>query len=164
MARHVVLSDASPIIALSLIDRLDLLHALLGQITITEVVHTEIIAGGDRPGQGAIGFAIKVKWIRVITDEWLEPKFPDLDEGEASTLRAAIQCDRPCLVLIDERAGRAVAKEAGIAHTGTIGLLLQVKKRKLVPAVRPLFEQLFARGFRISAELIGAALALAGEA
>jgi predicted nucleic acid-binding protein len=163
MARHVVLSDASPIIALSLIDRLDLIRSLLRRITITEVVHAEVIAGGDRPGQLAIASAIKAKWIRVIADESLEPRMPHLDEGDASTLRAAIQHGPPCLVLIDERAGRLVAKEAGIAHTGTIGLMLQAKNRGLVPAIRPLFEQLLASGFRISAELIEAALDQAGE-
>ena len=57
MARPVVLSDASPLIALSLIERLDLLHSLLGQITITDVVQSEILAGGDRPGQAALAAA-----------------------------------------------------------------------------------------------------------
>jgi predicted nucleic acid-binding protein len=163
MARPVVLSDASPLIALSLIDRLDLLHLLLGPITITNVVQAEVVAGGNRPGQAAIAAGIKAKWIKVIVDEWPEPKLADLDEGEASTLRAAIHHGLPCLVLIDERAGRSVAKEAGIAHTGTVGLILQAKKRGLIPSVRTLFEQLLAQDFRISAELIRVALAQAGE-
>lgn len=98
MARSVVLSDASPLIALSLIDRLDLLHSLLGQITITDVVKAEVLEGGTKPGQAAIAAAIEAERIRVIADEWAEPKFPELDEGEASTLRAAIHLERPCLV------------------------------------------------------------------
>ena len=163
MARPLVLSDASPLIALSLIERLDLLHSLLGRITITNVVHAEVMAGGDRPGQAAIAAAIRAKRIRVIIDEGPEPKLGDLDEGEASILRAAIHHGVPCLVLIDERAGRTVAKEAGIAHTGTVGLILQAKKRGLVPSVRTLFEQLLAQDFRISAQLIRTALARAGE-
>jgi predicted nucleic acid-binding protein len=163
MARPVVLSDASPLIALSLIERLDLLHSLLGRITITDVVQAEVLAQGDRPGQAAIAAAIRAKRIRVIIDQWPEPKLPDLDEGEASILRAAIHHGVPCLVLIDERAGRAVAKELGIAHTGTVGLILQAKKRGLVLSVRTLFEQLLAQDFRVSAGLIREALAQAGE-
>ena len=67
MARPVVLSDASPLIALSLIDRLDLLHRLFGRITITEVVRSEVLEGGTKPGQGAIATAIQGEQIRVIT-------------------------------------------------------------------------------------------------
>ena len=163
MARPVVLSDASPLIALSLIERLDLLHSLLGQVTITDVVQSEILAGGDRAGQAAIVLAIEASHIRVIIDQWSEPRLPDLDEGEASTLRAAIHQGAPCLVLIDERAGRTVAREMGIAHTGTVGLILQAKKRGLIPVVRTLFEQLFAQDFRVSAGLISEALVQAGE-
>ena len=70
---------------------------------------------------------------------------------------------QPCLVLIDERAGRAVAKELGIAHVGTVGLIVQAKKRGLVPAARVVFEQLFGQDFRVSAGLINEALAQAGE-
>ncbi len=163
MARRVVLSDASPLIAFSLLGRLDLLHALLGRITITEVVHAEILAGGVRPGQAGIAAAIPARRIRVIIDRWSEPRLPDLDEGEASTLRAAIHQSVRCLALIDERAGRAVAKESGIAHTGTVGLIVQATKRRLVPAARTLFEQLFAQDFGVSAGLIKEALAQAGE-
>lgn len=163
MARPVVLSDASPLIALSLIARLDLLYSLLGQITITDVVQSEVLAGGDRPGQAAIVAAIRARRIKVIIDRWSEPKLPYLDEGEASTLRAASHQSAPCLVLIDERVGRTVAKEMGIAHTGTVGLILQAKKRGPIPAARTLFEQLFAHDFRVSAGLISEALAQAGE-
>jgi predicted nucleic acid-binding protein len=146
MARRVVLSDASPPIAFSLLGRLDLLHALLGRITITDVVQSEILAGGERPGQTAIAAAIRARRIRAIIDRW-----------------AAIHQSLPCLVLIDERAGRAVAKELGIAHVGTVGVIVQAKKRGLVPAARTLFEQLFAQDFRVSAGLINEALAQVGE-
>jgi hypothetical protein len=54
MAHPVVLSDASPLIALALIDRLNLLHSLFGEVLITEVVKGEILVGGDKPGETAI--------------------------------------------------------------------------------------------------------------
>lgn len=163
MARAVVLSDASPLIALSLIDRLDLLHSLLDRITITDVVQREVLPGGCKPGQAAIAAAIEAEWIRVIGDPWPEPKLHELDEGEASTLRAAMHLKVPRLVLIDERAGRAVARELGIAHSGTVGVIVQAKKRGLVPSARQLFEQMLARHFRVAAEMIREALAQAGE-
>lgn len=161
--RRLVLSDASPLIALSLIDRLNVLHALFGTITITGVVQAEVLAGGNRPGQSALAAALKAKRIRVIFDEWPEPKLPDLDEGEASTLRAAQHYGGPCLVLIDERAGRAVAKASGIAHAGTVGLLVHAKQRGFIQSAKTAFEQLLAKDFRVSAQLIKDALVQAGE-
>ena len=54
MAHPVVLSDASPLIALALIDRLNLLHSLFGEVLITEVVKGEVLVGGDKSGETAI--------------------------------------------------------------------------------------------------------------
>jgi predicted nucleic acid-binding protein len=163
MAHAVVLSDASPLIALALIDRLNLLHSLFGEVLITEVVKGEVLVGGDKPGETAIAAAIEASWIRVIADQWLEPQFPDLDEGEASTLRAAMQIGVPCLVLIDERVGRATARELGIPLSGTLGLIVQARKRGLIPSARAAFEQLLERDFRVATEMIREALAQVGE-
>jgi hypothetical protein len=46
---------------------------------------------------------------------------------------------------------------------GTLGILLQAKERNLVPAVKPLAEQLLAFGFHADKELIGRVLQSAGE-
>jgi predicted nucleic acid-binding protein len=163
MAHPVVLSDASPLIALALIDRLNLLHSLFGEVLITEVVKGEVLVGGDKPGETAIAAAIEASWIRVIADQWLEPQFPDLDEGEASTLRAAMHIGVPCLVLIDERVGRATARELGIPLSGTLGLIVQARKRGLIPSARAAFEQLLERDFRVATEMIREALVQVGE-
>lgn len=93
-----------------------------------------------------------------------EPVFAELDEGEASTLRAAVNLRRPCLILMDEKAGRAIAQELGFAVTGTAGIILAAKRRRLIPAARPVFEQLLENDFRLSAELIRAVLTESGEA
>ena len=163
MAQRIVLSDASPLIAFALVDRLDLLRSLFGQVSITEVVKAEVLIDGSKPGEAAIAHAVQSNWIRVIADEWPEPRFTALDEGEASTLRAAVNIGVPCLLLIDERAGRAVASELGIAMAGTVGLIVQARKRALIPSARAIFTDLFDKDFRIGAELIREALAQAGE-
>ncbi len=163
MAQRIVLSDASPLIALALVDRLDLLHSLFGQVSITEVVKGEVLFDGTKPGEAAIAAAIKAGWIRVIGDQWPEPQFPALDEGEASTLRAAVNIGVPCLVLIDERAGRTVATELGIAIAGSVGLIVQARRRGLIPSARAVYVELLDKDFRIGAEMIRGALAQAGE-
>jgi predicted nucleic acid-binding protein len=163
MAQSIVLSDASPLIAFALVNRLDLLRSLFGQVSVTEVVKADVLADGSKPGEAAIAEAIGSHWIRVIPDEWPEPQFPALDEGEASTLRVAVNVGVPCLVLIDERVGRAVATELGLAIVGTVGLIVQAKKRGLIPSARALFASLLEQDFRIGTELIREALVRAGE-
>ena len=49
-------------------------------------------------------------------------------------------------MVLDERAGRAVATEHGIAHTGTVGLILQAKKRGLVKIEWPVRRSCIADG------------------
>ena len=53
--------------------------------------------------------------------------------------------------------------ELGIPQTGTVGILLLAKRRGLVSAVRPLLDQLTARGIRLSPRLYDEACRLAGE-
>ena len=158
----IVLADASPLIALGIVGGLAWTHALFGKVALTAAVQGEIAPGSNRPGEREIASAIRRGWLKVMGDEWAEPAFAELDEGEASTLRAAVNLRRPCLILMDEKAGRAVARELGFAVTGTACIILAAKRRRLIPAVRPVFEQLLENDFRLSAELIRAVLDEAG--
>jgi len=163
MAQRFVLSDASPLIALALVDRLDLLRSLFGTVVITELVHAEVVADGSKPGAAAITAAIDAQWISVIADEWPQPAFAALDEGEASTLRAALNVGVPCLVLIDERAGRAIAAGLDIPIAGTLGLIVLAKKRGLIASAKAVFADLLQKDFRVGAQMIREALVQAGE-
>jgi predicted nucleic acid-binding protein len=51
----------------------------------------------------------------------------------------------------------------GLTLTGTVGVLLRAKERKLVPAVEPLIDQLRQGGIRLDDALVIEALELAGE-
>jgi len=159
----IVLVDASPLIALAAVGGLEWLHRLFGTVTLTTVVRDEVIPGAGRAGEIEIADAIERKRLRVIDDEWSTPQFPELDEGEARVLRAAANLRVPCLLLIDERAGRAVARELGFPVVGTVGIIVAARRRAFIPTARTVFEQLLDRDFRISAELIRAALSECGE-
>lgn len=158
-----VLADASPLITLAAVGGFEWLHRLFGAVALTDVVLAEVMPGTGRSGERELGRAIEAKRLEVIEDKWPTPQFPELDEGEASVLRAAVNLGGPNLLLIDERAGRAVARELGFAVTGTVGIIVAARRRLLIPAAKPVFEQLLARDFRVSAELIRAALSECGE-
>jgi predicted nucleic acid-binding protein len=85
----------------------------------------------------------------------------ELGEGEAAAI--ALAAERGHGVLIDEKLGRAVAEGLKLKVIGTVGVLLLARRRNLIPAVKPLLEDLKTSGHRLSEELIQEALRRAGE-
>jgi predicted nucleic acid-binding protein len=67
------------------------------------------------------------------------------------------------LLPIDERAGRAVAQERGLAVRGTLGVLVEARLSNVLHELRPVLDSLVAEGFRIAPALIRQALASVGE-
>lgn len=163
MAQRVVFSDASPLIGLSLVGGLGWLASLFGVVCITDVVADELLPGSNKPGEAEITRAIAEGGIRIVEDVWMEPVFPALDEGEASTLRAAVNQQEPCLVIIDEAAGRAVALELGLTVTGVVGVIIAARQRGLIASAKHVFETLLKHDFRLAGALIDAALTSLGE-
>lgn len=163
MAQRVVFSDASPLIGLSLVDGLGWLESLFGVVCITNGVADELLPGSNKPGEVGIAAAIAEGSIRIVEDVWAEPAFPTLDEGEASTLRAAVNQEGPCLVIIDETAGRAVASELGLTVTGVVGVIIAARRRGLIASAKNVFEALLKHDFRLADTLIDAALKSLGE-
>ena len=67
-------------------------------------------------------------------------------------------------ILIDETAGRAVARQRGLLPVGVLGVLLRAKHRRLILAVVPLIDRLQEElGFFISPALRAEILKQAGE-
>lgn len=48
-----------------------------------------------------------------------------LDPGERAAIALALEASGPVILLMDERAGVAVARCLGLAFTGTLGLLVR---------------------------------------
>jgi predicted nucleic acid-binding protein len=75
------------------------------------------------------------------------PVLPDLDEGESACIRIALANPAPCLLLMDERAGRAIAQEHGLAVAGTAAIIGLPKTRGLIGSAREVFARLHASDF-----------------
>ncbi len=124
----VIVSDSSPLIALLNINQLDLLKLLFKEIIIPPVVASEIEAG---EGENSLWFANKnAAFIRTETislpDKRLAILELQLDKGESEAILLANQLKLP--LLIDERAGRNMAKSMGIEIVGLVGVLLALKQ------------------------------------
>ena len=84
----------------------------------------------------------------------------DLGESAAIALAKELKAQR---ILIDESAGRTVAKARDLPVTGTVGVLLIAKQQGLISKVKPILDELIAVGKRISPELYREVLAIANE-
>lgn len=157
MAR-LVLTDASPLIGLSIVQGLGWLHSLFGEVWMPPEVEREVLAGAVTRGQEAIRTALTAGWLRTWTGAVPDGFLPDLDEGEAACIRIALahqsKPGHEALLLMDERAGRAVAQERQLRVAGTAAVIGMAQTRGLIPSARNVFEALLQSDFRISAEVI----------
>jgi len=162
MAR-LVLSDASPLIALSRVNGLALLQSLFGTVSMPPEVHGEVLPGQDLPGEDAIMQALSAGWLAVTEPPPGTPTLPELDEGESACIRIALAHEGPTLLLMDERAGRAIAQEHGLRVAGTAAIIGLAKQRGLIPSAREVFALLHAAEFRIAPEVLRTVLQRVGE-
>jgi predicted nucleic acid-binding protein len=139
----VIISDASPIIALSNLNRLDILRDLYESITITDLVAKEVKM--DIPN-----------WIAIL-DEYDANLFAqycvDLDQGEASALALA-KSQKNALLIIDERRGRKLAKQTGIEVIGLLGVVVKASLTGKIDDGMEVLSLLRRNGFRISDKLM----------
>lgn len=162
MAR-IVVSDSSPLIALSLVDGLSWLPTLFGEVWLPEQVRKEVLPNRGARGEAAIQQAIDNQWLRV----WETPVdvLPEinLDEGESACISLALSHSDPVLLIMDEKAGRAVAQEYGVAIIGTAAVIGQAKQAGLIDSAWNVFEILHQSDFRIAPAVISTILKRVGE-
>jgi predicted nucleic acid-binding protein len=161
MARRklVAATNTSPIIALTRVGQLPLLERLFERILAPFDVYAELDAKVGAPEPAAL---------RALANLDLVPRIPGVAEipglhlGESQAIAVAVarRADR---VLLDERRARQAAAALGVRPVGTVGILLEARRRGLIPAVRPLLDRLVAAGFHLHPALIERVLADAGE-
>lgn len=94
MAR-VVIADASPLIGLAIVDGLQWLPHLFGEVWLPGIVRNEVLPGKQAHGEVAIQAALSAGWLQV----WEQP-FPaltglDLDEGESACIKQIFGLPQP---------------------------------------------------------------------
>jgi predicted nucleic acid-binding protein len=151
-----VVVDATPLIALSLVDRLELLHRLFEEVFVPPAVYEEITAKDvGRAGIGALHSADWIKVVPIKTVPTIEPLLLGLDEGELQVLLLAREV-APDWVLMDERLGRRVAQALGFPVKGTVGVILASFHCGYIskPEALEIVSQMVGEGIRISTRVI----------
>ncbi len=148
----VIVSDASPIIALDDIGRISLLKDLYSEIIVTGIVRNEIEA--ELPPWITINNTYDIEKYRLLQ--------LTLDDGEASAIALAASLPGTTLI-IDERRGRGVAKSLGISVIGLLGLIILAKNKELIDSGKVLLKELEDHGFWLSTKLKSELLTQLGE-
>ena len=150
-----IVSNSSPLIALARIQRLDLVPAVLQSILIPPAVAREI-----EPSIPVVPAWVSVK---VLSSQRAPlTSRGRLGDGEREAIALAMEIGADA-VLIDERAGRRVAEEAGLRVIGTLGLLLEAKRAGHVTTIRGELDKLLETSFFLSPQLYDQLLRMAGE-
>ena len=155
--------NSGPLIALGILSRLDILKSLFDEVLVPEAVRDEIERGGVKLS-GLADFR-KADWIKVVSlqkksDELLQSL---LDVGEAAVISLALE-QKASIVLIDERKARKVARDIyGLQPIGTARILVEAKKKNLLPEITSMFQQLKREGYWIHDSIVEIALQEAGD-
>lgn len=146
-----IVSNSTPLIALSKLNLLNILNEYLGEISIPREVYKEVVIRG-----GILFGAVEIKeakWIKVeeVKNEIAVKSLLNyIDRGEAEAIILAREKNAK-LLLIDDLEGRQIAERFGLKVTGTIGILLLAAEDKKINLKKTL-DELISYGFRLSKE------------
>jgi uncharacterized protein len=132
----VAVLDASVLITLAKIRRIDLIRLVYVQGIIGPMVKHEVVDEGKRigaPGVQLVEQALQEQWLVV-----LRPRSQRLAERLLRTTRLhageieamSIAHEHKAMVIVDDKEARHVADALGITYIGTAGLLLQAYQKK----------------------------------
>ncbi len=137
-----IISNTTPLINFSGIDRLDILEKLFFKISIPLAVQKEL---EEKKGLFPnIEFIFNSSFVSIqeIQNEKIYKSLKiDLDDGEAEAITIAIENNAE-LLLLDEIAGRNQAEYHGLRFTGTIGCLVLAKKKGIISYIKPFLDEM----------------------
>lgn len=153
-----IVSNSSPLIVFSRINRLSLLRDLFGEIHIPRAVYEEVVKG--RKGAEIVDN----KWIKIkeIKDkDFAEYLSKMIGKGEAEAIVLAKEYKSK--LLIDDAQGRKHAELLNLQFMGSLGLLKLAKNRGSINSVKEIIDEMKKQSFRIDEELITMVLKSVGE-
>ena len=148
--------NASPIITLAKIGRLDLLVGLVPEVCIPPAVFIEIMAG---PEDDLGRRALESGWGKRLAEPRIHPEVLgwSLGAGETEVLSIALE-KSGWTAVIDDATARACARSLGIPVIGTLGVVLRAKRRGLVASAAKIIRELRHAGLYIDDQFVRSVL------
>ena len=146
-----VICNTTPFIALSSIEQIGLLKEVYSTIIVPRAVIKEIDEGGKINVPDLTAF----DWIEVIPNvtNFKNRLLFQLDYGEQQVVLNALKL-KPDLVLIDDKTARNIAEYLGINVKGTLGVLVEAKRKGLISSFKESALKMKEYGIRFSEQLI----------
>ena len=157
----IIVADSSPLISFAILNKLQVLEKVFGDILIPVAVYHEITQK-NKPFTEELEEFAKDRTRKIKNQLAVNLLRKNLDSGESEAIILAIENNIPN-ILMDEYKGRKIAKEEGLHPIGTIGVLIQAKRENIIKNVKPELDRLIKNHIRISDELYSTALDLANE-
>ncbi len=142
-----MISNATAVICLSKINRLELLKKAYSSVLIPLAVKNEVLLEG-REGYQAINNAIKKGWLKVI-----EPKKTlDLGLGTGENHAISLAKERKDIIILDDAVAITAAKSLNINHIRTTTVVFVALKKKIINKKQAtlILNQLIEEGYYIS--------------
>lgn len=161
-----VVSNTSPVSNLAVIGRLDVLRRQFTTIRIPEAVRCGLARLDHGAGRRAIERACAEGWLvveKLVTRNLANVLSSSLDPGESEAIALAVE-HRAGLLVMDETASRAMARNLEVSITGTLGLLLKERRMGRILSMAGEMDRLVDdAGFFLSPKVRQAFLVAAGE-
>ena len=162
-----IITNTSPIIALSMLGRLPLLWELFDKVYVPTAVIHELTSSAHESDYGRKEILEVIKEEKVIAysvnDELLVHRmFGKLHNGELETIIGGKELDVD-FVLIDEKAARNMAKTFFLTPIGSLGILRLAKTQGKIDKIKPYMDTLIANDYRIGKAIYEQVLKLEDE-
>lgn len=162
-----IICNSSPIIGLSIIDKLNLLWEIFDEVYVPEAVYQEVVSGNriKNHGERELKEAVKnnnIKIYKVKNKKLAEQMSPRLHSGELEVIIAAQELSIT-LVVIDDKLARDFADVMLLKSIGVIGILEIAKKFGKIDKIKNYLDKLMAEGYWLSKKLYAEAMMRVGE-
>ncbi|MEZ7172648.1 DUF3368 domain-containing protein [Sporosarcina sp. OR05] len=152
-----IIINSTPIISLSIIGKLSLLHELFEEVYVPEAVYQEIVNGKSKKkyGRKELQKSVEegnIKLLQIKNKQLVNTLYGKLHEGELEVIIGAKELGL-LNVLLDERAARSLSKTLLLRPIGTVGILLLAKEKGKIENVKPFLDQFIANGIYLSKSL-----------
>ncbi|GFE70756.1 DUF3368 domain-containing protein [Chroococcus sp. FPU101] len=148
----IIISDTSPLCYLILIDCIDILPKLYGNVIIPQAVYQELQAQAT-PETVKEWIQNYPNWLAVETISCpAAPELEQLDQGEKEAIILAQQINAN-LIILDDKIARTIAIERGLNIIGLLGILCDAVQANLIDLSSKFYE-LQQTSFFVSPQLL----------
>jgi predicted nucleic acid-binding protein len=148
-------ADSGPLMHVALVGQIALLPRYAHPILIVPQVYAEVVTqGAGKPGAQELAAACQagVVQIREVIDQQLISRVRQaspLAMSDVDVMVVALAIEQQAALLSDDAAVRTLAVGQGLSVIGSVGVLTRARLDGIIPALKPLLDQLVASGFHL---------------